>query len=694
MSGAGCYSWVDTLAGSTFPTPPGGVIHPAGTSGEVFQVQPLAPTLTTTIHPLVSGGVATATDTIVVAGTNLGSGGGAPASAALTWQLLGPVAPISSSCTAVDWTAVGVPVADTGTITATGNNTYTATPTSAAGTNLTPGQCYGFTETLAATTDSSQVTSPASASNEFVQVPPVPVIASQTSIAQLFPHGPVSDSVTITGTNGVSGTLTWSLVGPVAPISGSCTGVNWTGATALPGHSGTTPITGDGTVTTGPVNVNIVGCYSWVDTLSGNYPTPTTGGAGSTNEVLLVAPHQPTLTTGAAMSSGAGGTKSVVDTITVADSGIGSAYGTGAPASAALTWSLLGPVTPVSGSCATVDWTAAGVPVKDTGTITVTGDAAYRSTPPTALTVVGCYSYTGSLAATTDSLVATSAAGIPAETVQLFDPPVVATTTSATLVFPNTSLSDSVVLTQASGQAGTLAWSLVGPVAPVNGSCAAVTWTNAPTVPSGSGTVATTGDGTVTTGPVTITTVGCYSWVDTVTGPAFLGQTLLPAGTTNEVVHVQPFQPTLTTNATVTTAANGTQSIVDNITITGSGIGVGSGGAPNSVLTWTLYGPVAAIGGSCAAVNWTGVPVAATGTIAVTGDGKYTTPATTLTASGCYSFGEQLAGSALADPVTSPAGIAAETALVTIPPPAGTSGTTTSQTGSTGTAAACWPSPG
>ncbi len=43
-------------------------------------------------------------------------------------------------------------------------------------------------------------------------------------------------------------------------------------------------------------------------------------------------------------------------------------------------------------------------------------------------------------------------------------------------------------------------------------------------------------------------------------------------------------------------AANGTQGIVDNVTVSGSGIGVG--GAPNSVLTWKLYGPVSAIGGS------------------------------------------------------------------------------------------------
>ena len=215
VSGAGCYSWVDTLNGGTFPTPPGGVTHAAGTAGEVFQVQPLAPALTTTINPTVVGGVAKATDTIVVIGTNLGSGGGAPASAALTWSLLGPVAPISSSCTAVNWTAVGVPVADTGTITATGNNTYTATPTSPAGTDLTPGQCYGFTETLAATTDSSSAVSLASATNEFVQVASVPTYSTTTGTAPTNPRGTATDTFSVTGTGNKSGTLTWTLVGPV-----------------------------------------------------------------------------------------------------------------------------------------------------------------------------------------------------------------------------------------------------------------------------------------------------------------------------------------------------------------------------------------------------------------------------------------------------------------------------------------------
>jgi hypothetical protein len=52
----------------------------------------------------------------------------------------------------------------------------------------------------------------------------------------------------------------------------------------------------------------------------------------------------------------------------------------------------------------------------------------------------------------------------------------------------------------------------------------------------------------------------------------------------------------------------------------------------------------------------------------------------------CVGGREQLAGSALADPVATSAGVAAETALVTIPtPPAATSGTPTSQSASSGT---------
>jgi hypothetical protein len=234
----------------------------------------------------------------------------------------------------------------------------------------------------------------------------------------------------------------------------------------------------------------------------------------------------------------------------------------------------------------------------------------------------------------------------------------VGTTTSASSVFPNTRVSDSVVLSSSSSQPGDVAWSLVGPVAAAaDGSCQGLNWAGAPTVPSGSGVVATSGDGPVTTGPVALTAVGCYGWVDAVTGPSFLGQTVSAAGSTNEVVEVQAFAPTITTAASF-----GTKTLTDDVTISGSGIG--PDGAANAALTWTLYGPAVAVGGSCSAVDWNGASVKATGTVSVTGDGTYATPAVPLAAAGCYTFGDALAGSPLSTSTTSDPGVPAETLFV------------------------------
>ena len=677
LSGPGCYSWVDTLTGDTFP---GTQTLSAGSTNEFFLVQALQPTLSTTMNLHIMGGVASASDSIVVAGTDFGAANGAPASASLSWTLLGPVAPVDNGCSTVDWT--GATVADTGTIDVTGDGTYTAVPTSANGTDLTPNQCYGFTETLPATTDTDAVTSLASADNEYVEVAPTPVITSQTSAASTNPLTSVSDSVTISGTDGEAGTLTWSLIGPVAPAGdGTCDGADWSAAPATPVGTGTEPISGDGTLTTGPVTVDQVGCYSWVDALSGNYPAPHTGEAGSANEVVQVVPYQPELATTAVMASGAGGTKSVVDDVTLAGSGLGSAPG--APTSAVLSWALFGPVAPVNGSCTSVTWPSNPPVAPSAGTITVTGDGSYV-TPSVALTAVGCYSFAESLPATNDagntspnnfSDPVLSLPGVAGETVLLVDPPVVGTTTSASSVYPNTHVSDSVVLNGSSSQPGGVAWSLIGPVpAAANGSCTGLDWAGAPTVPSGSGVVATSGDGPVTTGPVTVTAVGCYSWVDAVTGPSFLGQTVSAAGSTNEVVRVQAFAPTITTAATF-----GTKTLTDDVTIAGSGIG--GDGAPNATLTWTLFGPAVALSGTCSSVDWNAASVKATGTVTITGDGTYATPAVPLAAAGCYTFSDTLAGSALSSSATSDPGQPAETLFVsaaslnsTVSPSSGGSG--------------------
>jgi len=129
----------------------------------------------------------------------------------------------------------------------------------------------------------------------------------------------------------------------------------------------------------------------------------------------------------------------------------------------------------------------------------------------------------------------------------------------------------------------------------------------------------------------------------------------------------------MTTHAVVTTAANGTQSVVDDVTVTGSGLGTPGNPVTSTTLTWTLFGPAAAVDGSCASVDWAAQSVRATGTITVTADGTYTTPATALSVAGCYTFDEELAATANALATSTSPGVAVETVYVA--PPAATAAT-------------------
>jgi hypothetical protein len=74
------------------------------------------------------------------------------------------------------------------------------------------------------------------------------------------------------------------------------------------------------------------------------------------------------------------------------------------------------------------------------------------------------------------------------------------------------SISDDVTITGLTS-AGTLAWSFVGPVSPRQGSCSGVDFTGANVVKSGTTSVAS--DDTVRVGPVTTSSAGCYSWIQT-----------------------------------------------------------------------------------------------------------------------------------------------------------------------------------
>ena len=87
----------------------------------------------------------------------------------------------------------------------------------------------------------------------------------------------------------------------------------------------------------------------------------------------------------------------------------------------------------------------------------------------------------------------------------------------------------------------------------------------------------------------------------------------------------------------------------------------GTGGQPGTI-AWALIGPVAPAAGGCAGVAWAGAATAAQGTLAVTGDGTYTTPVSTLTDAGCYGYEVTLSGASYGPDVTSAVGTSGEVA--------------------------------
>jgi uncharacterized repeat protein (TIGR01451 family) len=263
--------------------------------------------------------------------------------------------------------------------------------------------------------DPSRTTLPAEPPKVGIVASTTPTITTSTSDAVVAPHTDVSDTVTIVGTGGNAGSLAWRLVGPVTPVDGKCTNVDWTDAGLV--NSDTTTIEGDGTVTTGPSFLNAPGCYGWADALTpvtaGDFPTPDAIEPGAPNEVTQLSLRTPTITTKAA-SVTSGKSRIVHDAITLRNTGLGAVPAS--PTEAALNWTLRGPVAPVSGSCRGVNWGSA--PTAGSGTLTVTGDGEVQ-TPDTTIDKAGCYTFSESLAGTADSVAVSTDPGVAVETVLL-----------------------------------------------------------------------------------------------------------------------------------------------------------------------------------------------------------------------------------------------------------------------------------
>jgi uncharacterized repeat protein (TIGR01451 family) len=223
---------------------------------------------------------------------------------------------------------------------------------------------------------------------------------------------------------------------------------------------------------------------------------------------------------------------------------------------------------------------------------------------------------------------------------------VLSTEVSEAAVTPGDAFRDTITLSNTGGASGTIDWKLVGPK-PIgsDGTCEAVDWTGAPTVDSG--TLPFQGNGDYTTPTSDPTGAGCYSYVVEATSPQFAGPVGHPAGAPNEVVLVRP--ATIVTEASSIRIAPGGE-VTDRVELTGTGGGEGT-------LAWKLVGPIPANDeGTCANLDWVGAQTFDSGTIAVDGDGTYVTAPSSPTATGCYSYVQQLTADSAGGPSLSPAG--------------------------------------
>jgi hypothetical protein len=153
-----------------------------------------------------------------------------------------------------------------------------------------------------------------------------------------------------------------------------------------------------------------------------------------------------------------------------------------------------------------------------------------------------------------------------------------------------------------------------------------------------------------------LTRTGCYTYTITV------GGTTTPISQPPETIVVTPTNtPTISTTVSATTAPVGA-------TLTDS-VRLGALGSERPLLHWELRGPAApAADGTCTGLSWESVPVVDHESMLTTGAGTYTTrPSAALTSPGCYSYLESLPITQTTAGVTSPAGLAAETTLVTTP---------------------------
>lgn len=239
--------------------------------------------------------------------------------------------------------------------------------------------------------------------------------------------------------------------------------------------------------------------------------------------------------------------------------------------------------------------------------------------------------------------------------------PTVTTRTSAAVASPRTELADEVTVSGLpSGSEQQVTATLFGPLpsAPDGDSCT-------DEVKAGQVTFVVDHNGTVTTPTLQVDQPGYYVWTESMPGDDLTNPVTTPCGIVEETTVVK--QPPVTPRPpTVHTVASASHLLVgdpvhDLVTVADLADGV------SVEVGWTLLGPLAPRGGSCAGLDWAGAPALASGSFTADHSGSYTTRPTRVRVPGCLTFTEHLPATPAGPAVDTTPGETSETFLVTRP---------------------------
>ena len=475
----------------------------------------------------------------------------------------------------------------------------------------------------------------------------VDLTSSAATATVSFADAPVTGGLTIVKTDAATGA-------GLAGATFSVTGPGGYSTSVTTGSSGTATLSG---LALGTYTITETVAPTGFQLANPDSQTVDLTSSATVDVTFSDAPQPATLTT--AISSAAitvGQTLS--DTLTV-----GGITANGGVADTTASWSLRGPVPMTDGSCAGTSWFDAQTVIS--GTVSIPGDGTYSTGASPVIQVAGCYGYAVTVEPNAWTAGASSWPGASNE--QAAVAPTISTTAQSSGPTVGSTISDEVTIAglsptttsstpsafarvlgppPAAAVTGDLTWTILGPVAAPNGSCAGLNWTGAPVFDTGSYVPV---DGTTSTGAATapvVTVAGCYGYKDVLSSP---GGYFLPITAGPSAVEAEYLAPTISTQASSSGPAVGS-TMSDAITVAGL---PASGGS----VAWDVLGPVAAPNGSCADVSWTGAPLFARGITSAKNGTSITLPTPKIQVAGCYGYSEVLSSLAGAfAPVSAPPG--------------------------------------